>query len=95
MSRTIKTRQLPAHIAVDLFIMLNPGDVWKKYSDANLNVIVTSMHPSTLNYPEGWYYAAGYLRNRVETAGDRVAAIPLISAEGQVWSDRRFMWFGK
>ena len=89
---TVKTADLAASLAANLFAALNPMEVeYMRYHPFNqssyptIGIIVTDVDPNELYYPEGWYYAKGYFRNKYNTTSGLYEEIPMHKRDGTPW----------
>lgn len=89
---TVKTADLAASLAANLFAALNPMEVeYMRYHPFNqpsrptIGIIVTDVNPDELYYPEGWYYAKGYFRNKFNTSSGLYEEIPMHKRDGTPW----------
>ena len=89
MATTMRTADVGGHLAAKLFEGLNPDVDYMPGNPFNLactsGVIVTDIHPLKLVYPEGWYYAKGYFRNKFNTTSGSYEEIPMLNRDGLPW----------
>ena len=89
---TVKTADLAASLAGNLFAALNPMEVeFMRYHPFNQSqypgsgVIITDTNPEELYYPEGWYFAKGNFRNKHNTSSGKYDEIPMLRSDGTPW----------
>lgn len=89
---TVKTADLAASLAANLFAALNPMEVeYMRYHPFNqmalptAGVIITDANPEDLYYPEGWYFAKGNFRNKHNTTSGKYEEIPMLKHDGTPW----------
>ena len=89
---TVKTADLAASLAANLFAALNPMEVeFMRYHPFNQDafpaagVIITDADPESLYYPEGWYFAKGNFRNKYNTTSGIYEEIPMLKSDGTPW----------
>ena len=89
---TVKTADLAASLAANLFAALNPMDVeYMRYHPFNqsslpeIGLIVTDTNPDELYYPEGWYFSKGFFRNKHNTTSGLYEEIPVYKRDGTPW----------
>ena len=88
-AKTVKMCDMPIEVATKVFEMLNPGKVRVKVPDGRLCVryfIVTDVEPKDLTYPEGWYYAKGYFRNKHKSTTGAYHEVIMRTSDGERWS---------
>lgn len=85
MAATVKMCDMSINVAIKVFEMLNPGRVKEKTLENGVQVIVTDVEPEELVYPEGWYYAKGYLTNKHNTTTGLYAVKVMIKSNGELW----------
>lgn len=90
--RTVMTADLAASLAANLFAALNPMEVefmrFHPFNQSNhpvKGIIITDADPDTLYYPEGWYFAKGYFRNKKNTSSGEYEEIPMLKSDGTPW----------
>ena len=89
MAKTVKMCDMSKYIAAKVFQMLNGQEnVLIQEPDMFCELaIVTNIEPRDLVYPEGWYYANGFLRNKHTSTTGLYEEIPMIRPNGDDWSD--------
>ena len=87
MARSIKSCDLPATIAVRVFQMLNNDSMKIVPDDWARFAIVTDEEPKGLIYPEGWYFAKGYFRNKHTSSTGAYEEILMMKKDGTLWGD--------
>lgn len=87
-ARTVKMCDMSKQIATEVFKMLNSGKVRTKESHSYWGmVIVTDVEPKDLIYPEGWYYAKGYFRNKHTSSTGRYDEVRMVNSKGESWEN--------
>lgn len=88
MAKTVKSCDFNGTIATKVFEMLNPS-----YVRVKINVpfygraIVTDVEPKDLVYPEGWYYAKGFFRNKHTSSTGAYDEILMLKSNGKLWGN--------
>ncbi|MBQ5812078.1 hypothetical protein IIW29_00680 [Candidatus Saccharibacteria bacterium] len=89
---TVKTADLAASLAANLFAALNPMEVeFMRFHPFNqamypaTGIIITDTDPDTLYYPEGWYFAKGHFRNKHNTSSGVYEEVPMLKSDGTPW----------
>lgn len=89
---TVRTADLAASLAANLFAALNPMEVeFMRYHPFNQDafpatgVIITDADPESLYYPEGWYFAKGNFRNKYNTTSGVYEEVPMLKSDGTPW----------
>lgn len=87
MAKTIKMADMTGEIAAKVFEMLNDGKVKITNSSIleGMFYIVTAVEPKDLFYPEGWYYAKGFFRNKHNSSNGVYHEIEMIKPTGESW----------
>ena len=87
MARSIKSCDFPVAIAVRVFKMLNNNYVEILLDEQLKLAIITDVEPKELIYPEGWYFAKGYFRNKHTSSTGIYDEIPMMKKDGTLWGD--------
>lgn len=89
---TVKTADLAASLAANLFAALNPMEVefmryhpFNQHSFPASGIIITDADPNTLYYPEGWYFVKGNFCNKHNTTSGVYEEIPMLKSDGTPW----------
>ena len=88
MGKTVNSKDYNGYTAAVVFKMLNERNV----KLCNLETppymqIETDIEPCELNYPEGWYYVDGCLRNRHESTTEDYYEVRMVKSDGTRWGD--------
>lgn len=87
-ARTVKMCDMSRGIAVEVFKMLNQEKVKTEETYSYWGtVIVTDVEPMNLIYPEGWYYANGFFRNKHTSSTGKYDEICMIKQNGECWKN--------
>lgn len=86
MAKKIESRDYNARIAAIVFAELNKSFV--KYEDTLGGMLICEISPDDhrLVYPDGWYPAKGYLRNKHFSSSGLYGEVPLCRPDGSMWS---------
>ena len=85
MPKMIKSADLPAEIAAMVLYALNRKEVSLTREDGR-RVIVSTVDPGSLTYPEGWYFVEkGGFRNKHNSTTGRYEEIPMLRPSGVRW----------
>ena len=87
MATVVKMCDMDLHIATKVFEALNPGKV-KIVNTPFTTFILTDIEPKDLVYPEGWYYAKGYFRNKHMSTTGLYSEVSMRTEGGASWSEK-------
>ena len=88
MAKTVKMCDMSKTIATQVFKMLNDNNVCLKETYSYFGtIIITDTEPKDLVYPEGWYYAKGFLRNKHTSSTGVYDEILMVKSNGVYWKD--------
>lgn len=86
-TKVVKMCDLSVGVAIQVFIMLNPGKIMVKRNGVFDTIIITDVEPKNLVYPEGWYYAKGCFRNKHTSTTGMYGEAPMLKSNGKCWGD--------
>ena len=84
-AKTVKMCDMSEGIAQKVFEMLNPGEITIKKNPWFGICIYTDTEPKDLWYPEGWYYAKGFFRNKHLSTTGRYYEVRMFKNSGESW----------
>ena len=88
MAKTVKMCDMNKAIATQVFKMLNGDKVRLKETFSYFGtIIVTDIEPKDLVYPEGWYFAKGWFRNKHTSSTGRYDEVLMMKSNGACWGD--------
>lgn len=88
MAKTVKSCDFNGTIATEVFKMLNPSAVRVRvHVPFYGRAIVTDVEPKDLVYPEGWYYAKGFFRNKNTSSTGAYDEILMMKSNGIYWGE--------
>lgn len=85
MKHVVKSCDLPGKAAAKLFAMLNDSVSVNRSHSGDYYVIVTDRNPSTLTYPEGWYFMNGMFSNKHNSSTGVYEEIDVVNSFGESW----------
>ena len=87
MAKKIESRDYNAKIAAIVFAELNKSFVKYEHTQCGMLLICKiSPDDDRLVYPDGWYPAKGYLRNKHFSSSGLYGETPLCKPDGSMWS---------
>jgi hypothetical protein len=88
MAEIVKMCDMSKDIASMVFKLLNGSKVHLKDTNSCVGtIIVTDVEPKHLVYPEGWYYAKGYFRNKHTSTTGFYEEVLMTKSNGKNWSE--------
>jgi hypothetical protein len=83
----LKTADWPVAVALNVFELMNLGNVSVRKDEYGNYVIIAYKAPNKLRYPNGWYYAKGCFRNKHNTTKGNYHEVIMLLPNGYCWGD--------